>query len=96
MRVLFLDTDPCKENRQVYYSKYETCNVENVDCYKRSVHVWGRLTLVLIIEDLEIRTITFHKMELEDIVQINSDKKDNFSAIDSKRNCYRIRFRDVQ
>ncbi len=51
--------------------------------------------MVLIIEDLEIRTITFHKMELEDIVQINSDKKDNFSAINSKRNCYGIRFRDV-
>lgn len=58
--------------------------MENVDCYKRSIPVWGRLTLVLIIEDLEIRTITFHKMELEDIVQINSDKKDNFSAIIQK------------
>ncbi len=51
--------------------------------------------MVLIIEDLEIRTITFDIMELEDIVQVNSDKKDKCSGIDSKRNCYCIRFGDV-
>ena len=83
------------EDGQVYYSRYETSAVENVNYYKRSNPDPSRLPSVSTIEDLAAKTITFYKLELEDIIQINSDNEDNFSAIDSKGNCYHIQFAEL-
>lgn len=83
------------EDGQVYYSRYETAAVENVNYYKRSNPDPSRLPSVSTIEDLAAKTITFYKLELEDIIQINSDNEDNFSAIDSKGNCYHIQFAEL-
>ena len=80
------------EDGEVFYSRYVTCNVQDIDYYKRSNPDPSRIPSIRTVEDMEIKTITFHKLKLKDIIQIDSDKKNNFSAIDSKGNYYHIQF----
>lgn len=50
----------------------------------------GRLPAVEVSRDMPIKRIEFRQLDYQDIIRINGDGKQNFSAIDSKGNYYHI------
>ncbi len=67
---------------EVFISRYTTYQVEDVSFYRRSNPDPGRLPSVETIEDMDLKTLAFEKLELKDIISIATDGDDMFSAVD--------------
>lgn len=74
--VLFLTDDG-----QVFMSEYVTSATEDVEYYNLESTNPNR-ERTKIIEDLPLKTISFQKLEWENIVSINTDGNGHFSAVD--------------
>lgn len=82
---LFLTSDG-----KLFVSSYVTDHVEDVEYYVKFNAEPKRLPAVEVSRDLPIKRIEFRQLEYQNIIRINGDGKNNFSAIDSKGNYYHI------
>lgn len=80
--VFFLTNDG-----QVFMSEYITNAVEDVDYYN-NISTNPNRERILTATDLNLKTITFHKMDWEDIISINTDGTHFFSAVDKDGRYY--------
>lgn len=80
--VLFLTDDG-----QVFISEYVTSDIQDVAYYSLSSTYAERIE-TSIISDMNIKRLNFRKLDWEDIISINTDGEECFSAVDAKGNCY--------
>lgn len=71
-------------------SRYETCGEEDVSCFIKSNPRPGYLPSVETIEDMELKTLVFEKLAIENIVSISTDGKESFTAVDADGVYYRF------
>lgn len=69
------------DDGQVFMSEYITNAVEDVDYYNNTSTNPNRERIITA-EALHLKTITFHKMDWDDIISINTDGTHFFSAVD--------------
>ncbi|MDE7249450.1 MAG: hypothetical protein K2N82_06080, partial [Lachnospiraceae bacterium] len=69
------------DDGQVFMSEYITNAVEDVEYYNHESTNPNRERIITV-EDLHLKTITFHKMDWKDIISINTDGTHFFSAVD--------------
>ncbi len=80
--VLFLT-----ENGQVFISEYVTSEVRDVDYYNNmNTNPYRERTLTA--WDLEIKELSFRKLDWENIVSINTDGTCHFTAVDENGECF--------
>lgn len=84
------------DDGSVFVSRYETCGVEDVACYVKGNPRPGYLPSVVTIEDMELKTIVFERLAIENIVSIASDGRENFIALDVDGVCYRFAAMDSE
>ncbi len=76
---------------EVFISRYLTCGTEDVSFFVRQNPDITRLPSVLTIEDMKLKTLTFEKLRLKNIVSISTDGKYVFSAVDVNGAYYTIK-----
>ncbi len=80
--VLFLT-----KNGQVFISEYVTSEVRDVDYYNNmNTNPYRERTLTA--WDLEIKELSFRKLDWENIVSINTDGTCHFTAVDENGECF--------
>lgn len=78
------------DNGSVFISRYETCGVEDVFYYDKNNPRPGDLPSIRQIRDLELKTLVFERLGMENIVSISTDGEENFTAVDADGVYYRF------
>lgn len=76
------------DDGSVFVSRYETCGVEDVSCFVKSNPNPGKQPSVETIEDMELKTLVFERLALENIVSISTDGENNFTIVDADGEYY--------
>lgn len=82
------------EDGSVFISQYETYKVQDVKYYRRSNPAPERLDSVLTEENVELKQLVFKKLDMENIVGIYTDGKNDFLAIDFQGGFYDVNVTD--
>lgn len=84
------------DDGSVFVSCYETCGVEDVSYYDRNNPRPGELPSVQQIKDMELKTLVFERLAIENIVSISTDGEENFTAVDVDGVYYRFSATDSE
>lgn len=83
--VLFLT-----DSGQVFISKYVTTEIKDVEYYNRGNTKPGRTVFTSVHPNMHLKTLSFQKLDYENIVHINTDGKFHFSLLDKEGNIFAL------
>lgn len=70
------------ENGQVFMSEYITTEVKDIEYYNRANTRADRTVFTSVKPNMELKALSFRRLDYEDIVRINTDGEYHFSLID--------------